>query len=83
MDVILEKVNKTKINKKLLLQYSKSKCNKIVSIVYFGRSGSQFLYGLLESHLIFYQLNLSLEHIGQINMTVLQVKVLKTSFSIF
>ena len=31
-------------------QYSKSKCNKIVSIVYFGRSGSQFLYGLLESH---------------------------------
>ena len=50
MDVILEKVDKTKINKKLLLQYSKSKCNKIVSIVYFGRSGSQFLYGLLESH---------------------------------
>ena len=50
MDIILEKVNKTKINKKLLLQYSKSKCNKIVSIVYFGRSGSQFLYGLLESH---------------------------------
>ena len=50
MDVILEKVDKTKINKKLLLQYSKSKCNRIVSIVYFGRSGSQFLYGLLESH---------------------------------
>tara|TARA_B100000161_G_scaffold34869_1_gene20752 strand:- start:214 stop:1476 length:1263 start_codon:yes stop_codon:yes gene_type:complete len=50
MDIILEKINKFKINKKLLHQYSKSKCNKIVSIVYFGRSGSQFLYGLLESH---------------------------------
>ena len=50
MDIVLEKINKTKINKKLLLQYSKSKCNKIVCIVYFGRSGSQFLYGLLESH---------------------------------
>ncbi len=50
MDIILKKINKAKINKKLLYQYSKSKCNKIVSIVYFGRSGSQFLYGLLESH---------------------------------
>ena len=50
MDIILEKINKIKTNKKLLHQYSKSKCNKIVSIVYFGRSGSQFLYGLLESH---------------------------------
>ena len=50
MDVILGKVDKTKINKKLLVQYSKSKCNRIVSIVYFGRSVSQFLYGLLESH---------------------------------
>ena len=50
MDIILKKINKAKINKKLLHQYSKSKCNKIVSIVYFGRSGSQFLYGLLESH---------------------------------
>ena len=48
MDIILEKINKIKINKKLLHQYSKSQCNKIVSIVYFGRSGSQFLYGLLE-----------------------------------
>ena len=35
MDIVLEKINKTKINKKLLLQYSKSKCNKIVCIVYF------------------------------------------------
>ena len=38
MDIILKKINKAKINKKLLYQYSKSKCNKIVSIVYFGRS---------------------------------------------
>ena len=45
-----KKINKAKINKKLLYQYSKSKCNKIISIVYFGRSGSQFLYSLLESH---------------------------------
>ena len=83
MDIILKKLIRPKINKKLLYQYSKSKCNKIVSIVYFGRSGSQFLYGLLESHPNFYRLNLSLEHIGQIKITVPLVQILEISSSIF
>ena len=50
MDIILEKIDNIKVNKKLLYDYSKSKCNKIVNIVFFGRSGSQFLFNLLESH---------------------------------